>query len=103
MGETGRGLTTRLNEHRRDARNHNRSNAMVLHIETCHRLPDWESAQIIEEGMSKSIRRAMESAHILMEDTSDLKPKFFTWSKTAKIAMKKKTENEQYLLYFIDR
>ena len=33
VGETGRGLKTRLNEHKRDVRNHNTSNAMVLHLE----------------------------------------------------------------------
>ena len=35
IGETGRGLIKRINEHKRDVRNHNRSNAIVLHIEEC--------------------------------------------------------------------
>ena len=47
--ETGRGLNTRLKEHKRDVRNHNRSNAIVLHIEKCQNLPDWNSAHVIEK------------------------------------------------------
>ena len=91
VGETGRGLQTRLKEHRRDVRNHNRSNAMVLHIEQCQRLPDWEGAEVIEEGMSKTIRKAMEAAHILVDNTLNSKPGFFTWSKSAaKIVLKTK-------------
>ena len=66
IGETGRGLNTRLKEHKRDVRNHNRSNAIVLHIEKCQNLPDWNSAHVIEKGMSKSVRKALEAAHMYM-------------------------------------
>ena len=83
VGETGRGLITRINEHKRDVRNHNKSNAIVLHIEECKKLPDWGKALVIEEGMSKSVRKAMEAAHILLDDTLNSKPGFFTWSKSA--------------------
>ena len=90
VGETGRGLTTRLKEHKRDVRNHNTSNAMVLHMEKCHNLPAWDRAHAIEEGMTKSIRKAMEAAHILLDDTLNSKPGFFTWSKSgAKLALKR--------------
>ena len=90
IGETGRGLETRLKEHKRDVRNHNRSNALVLHLEKCENLPAWEKAFVIEHDMSKSIRKAMEAAHIMMEDTMNEKPGFFTWAKTgAKCALLK--------------
>ena len=63
---------------------------MVVHIEECQKLPDWGKAEIIEKGMPKSIRKAMEAAHILLDNTLNLKPGFFTWSKTAaRIVLKK--------------
>ena len=90
VGETGRGLKTRLNEHKRDVRNHNTSNAMVLHLEKCQQFPDWTKAHVIAEGMSKSIRKATEAAYILLDDTLNSKPGFFTWSKSAaKMALKR--------------
>ena len=90
IGETGRGLNIRLNEHKRDVRNHNTSNAMVLHIEKCQRFPDWANAHVIAEGMSKSVRKATEAPHILLDNTLNSKPGFFTWSKSAaKIALKR--------------
>ena len=89
VGETGRGLKIRLNEHKRDVKNHNEANAMVIHIKHCQNLPDWTSAHVIEDGMTKSIRKAMEAAHISLENTLNLKPGFFTWSKSgARIALK---------------
>ena len=91
VGETGRGLATRLKEHKRDVRNHNTSNAMVLHMEKCQKFPAWERAHVIEEGMSKSIRKAMEAAHILLDETLNSKPGFFTWAKSgARLALKVK-------------
>ena len=92
IGETGRGLKTRLTEHKRDVRNHNRSNAIVLHIENCGSLPFWPRAEVIEEGMSKSTRKALEAAHIQLKNTMKERPGFFTWSKAgATIALKRKT------------
>ena len=91
VGETGRGLKTRLQEHKRDVRNHNVSNAMVLHIEKCHNLPAWDSATVMKKGMSKPIRRAMEAAYILLEDTVNIKPGFCSWSRIgAKMVLKNK-------------
>ena len=89
IGETGRGLNTRLKEHKRDVRNHNRSNALVLHIEKCESLPLWEGAEVIEKGMSKTVRKA-NASHICLQDTINEKPGFFTWARSgAKMALKK--------------
>ena len=91
IGETGRGLKTRLQEHKRDVRDHNRSNALVLHIEKCQHLPAWGRAEVIEKGMTKSVRKAVEAAHIGLQDTVNERPGFFTWAKSgAKIALQKK-------------
>ena len=88
IGETGRGLSTRLKEHKRDVRNHETKNALVPHIEKCGRLPDWEKAEVIDQDMEKSVRKAMEAAHILLNDVINIKPGFFTWAKIgAKIAL----------------
>ena len=69
IDQLGRGLGTRLKEHKRDVRNHNRSNTLVLHIEKCEKLPNWEKSEIIEKGITKSIRKALEAAHISLENT----------------------------------
>ena len=74
-------MDVRLKEHKRDVRNHDTKNALVPHIETCGSLPDWERAEVIEKDMQKSIRKAMEAAHILVNDVINIKPGFFTWAK----------------------
>ena len=91
VGETGRGLNVRLKEHKRDVGNHDTKNALVSHIETCGSLPDWERADVIEKDMQKSVRKAMEAAHILLNDVINIQPEFFTWTKVgAKIALNKR-------------
>lgn len=88
IGETGRGLATRLKEHKRDVKNFDTKNALVPHMEECENLPNWSEAVIIQQGMSKSVRKAMEAAHILLDDTINVKSGFFTWAKAgASIAL----------------
>ena len=89
IGETGSGLDTRLKEHKRDVRNHNRQNALVLHLEKCQNLPAWDRAHVSEEGIPNSIRKAMKAADIIFEETLNEKPGFFTWAKYgARMALK---------------
>ncbi len=64
IGETGRGLKTRITEHRRDVLKHNTSNSLVLHIEKCKHLPKWEEAKEIKVGLKKRMRKAIEAALI---------------------------------------
>ena len=88
IGETGRGLTTRLKEHKRDVRNFDTKNALGPHIEQCGSLPNWTRAEVIEQGNTKSVRKAMEAAHILVHDVINVKSGFFTWAKIeAKMAI----------------
>ena len=64
VGETGRGLETRLQEHKRDVRSHNVSNAMMLTLEHRQNLPAWDKAiTVIEDNMCKPIRKAMDAAY----------------------------------------
>lgn len=62
--ETGRGLKTRITEHRRDVSKHNTSNSLVFHIEKCEHLPKWEEAKEIKVGLKKRMRKAVEAALI---------------------------------------
>ena len=63
-GETPRGLKKRITEHKRDFRNHNLSNSLVKHFETCAHLPDWEHAEILKDELSKIGRKTLESSLI---------------------------------------
>ena len=88
IGETGRGLKTRLTEHKRDIRDHRLSNAMVLHMEESDHLPRWDGASVLRECASRQLRRAVEAAFIRLEETTNTRAGFFTLSKyTAKIAL----------------
>ena len=74
IGKAGRDLDTRLKENKRDVRNHTRQNYLVLHLEKCQNLPAWDRAHVIEEGMPESIRKAIEAAHIIFEETLNENP-----------------------------
>ena len=78
MGETGRGLKTRISEHRRDLKNHNMSNALVVHADEAGHLPRWDQAGILEKGIKKDIRKALEAAHIKTRDTLNTRAGFYT-------------------------
>ena len=65
VGETGRGVDVRLKEHRSDVKFHRTSNAIVLHIEECHHLPDWNETKLLEKNVKKRTRKVLEAAHIL--------------------------------------
>lgn len=83
VGETGRGVNVRLKEHKSDVKFHRTSNAIVLHIEQCNHLPDWENTKILEKNMKKSTRKILEAAHIITRDTFNSRNGFITWSSMA--------------------
>ena len=56
VGETHRGLKTRISEHRRDLRHHRLTNSMAIHAEEENHLPNWEAAEAIKTGLSFSVR-----------------------------------------------
>ena len=88
IGESGRGLKTRIAEHRRDVRGHVLSNAIVVHADKSGHLPRWEQAEILEKGMKKNIRRALEAAHIKTKRTYNTRPGFYTLGQaTAELAL----------------
>lgn len=83
VGETGRGVDVRLKEHRNDVKFHRVSNAIVLHIDKCDHLPDWERTRLLEKNIKKSTRKMLEAAHILTRDTFNSRCGFITWSTIA--------------------
>ena len=89
VGETGRGLKTRLQEHKSDVKFHRTSNAIVLHIEECQHLPKWDDTKILERNMKKRKRKCLEAAHIMSRNTFNTRNGFITWSSiAAKLAVK---------------
>ena len=78
----GRGLKTRIAEHRRDMKNHTASNALVAHANKEGHLPRWEKVNILEKGIPKNIRRSLEATHIQSKDTTNTRSGFYTLAQT---------------------
>ena len=83
VGETGRGVKTRLKEHKNYVKFHRTSNAIVLHIEECQSLPKYEETKILEKNMTKRKRKIIEAAHIISRNTFNTRSGFITWASTA--------------------
>ena len=75
IGETGRGLETRLKEHKRDLRNNMEHSAFVVHALNTSHLPNWGGAGILTSCRSKENRKATEAAHIAMNETINIRNK----------------------------
>ena len=80
IGETGRGLVTRLKEHKRDLKNHADHSAFVIHAEKSHHLPNWDGAKILTSCKNKDIRKATEAAYITMNDTINIRVGSMKWA-----------------------
>ena len=81
FGEAGRGLQTRLKEHRADVRHHRTSNALVIHAEHSGHLPNWGGAGVLHSNLEKSERRAIEAAYITVEENINTSAGFFRLAK----------------------
>ena len=81
FGESGRGLQTRLKEHKADVRHHRISNALVIHAERSDHLPDWGGAGVLHSSIDKTARRAIEAAYITVEDNINTSAGFFRLAK----------------------
>ena len=91
IGETGRGLKTRITEHKRDMRGHVLSNAMVVHADKVGHLPRWEHAELLERGIDKEIRKALEAAHIQTKNNVNTRTGFYTMARTtAELALQRR-------------
>ena len=64
IGETYRGAAKRAEEHKRDLRNHQETNAIVQHVDKEGHLPNWAAMTNLCVGLNKRDRQAMEAAYI---------------------------------------
>ena len=83
IGETGRGTKTRFNEHKRDIRNNMEHSAFVIHAEKTSHLPNWGGAGIVASCRNRESRKAIEAAHIAMNETINLRVGSMKWTKSA--------------------
>lgn len=73
IGETHRGLSTRLKEHQRDLRMGNDSNALVVHREQSGHLPKIGEARILKRCPDRTSRRLVESVLIASGDRINIR------------------------------
>ena len=78
IGESYRGLKTRLSEHKRDLKNHKLTNSMVIHAESEDHLPSWDNAKPVKTGMTKRHRKILESALIESVPCTNHRGGFYT-------------------------
>ena len=116
VGETGRGLKTRLAEHKRDVREHRVSNATygpaygevgpfapmggrfnfflkytATHEQVTRSAPPANPTTQLSKYGGKQLRRATEAAYICLMDTTNTRAGFYTLSKcAAKMGLRKK-------------
>ena len=91
VGETGRGVETRIKEHKSDVKFHRTSNAIVVHIEQCQHLPDWEDTRILEKNLKKKTRKILQAAHIASRNTMNSRNGFIALaSGAASIAIRRR-------------
>jgi len=95
-GETGRGLETRLKEHKADLRYHRMSNALVIHAEKESHLPNWSSAAVVCSNLTKTERRALEATFISTEPTTNTSIGFFkTAAPVARLIQRKMSSSKK--------
>ena len=83
FGETGRSLNTRLREHKNDLQHLTSTNAMVSHLNKTGHIPKFKEAKTLHQGLYKSTRKALESAHISCQMNHNQKAGSFIWSHLA--------------------
>ena len=85
IGETGRGMTTRFKEHKRDLRNHMEHSAFVLHAQRTNHLPNWDGAGALAFCNNRENRKATEAAYIATNETINTRAGFMKWAKSAAV------------------
>ena len=87
-GETGRGMETRIREHKADLRYHRPSNAFVAHVDEAGHLPNWSDATSIK-NLTKSQRKVIEAAFIAEGNTLNTSTGFFRLASVAATLIRK--------------
>ena len=94
-GETGRGLKTRIREHRNDLRNHRETKAIVIHADREGHLPDWNNAEALHSNLTKTERWLIEAAYIRTEEVTNVSQGFFKLHTSIAERVKKKVRNDR--------
>ena len=81
IGESSLGIDKRTKDHRNDVRNHRTSNSLVVHIDSHNHLPNWQGIEIIQKGLTKSIRKTVEAAYINTNETINHRDGFVSLSR----------------------
>ena len=81
IGETFRGLNTRLREHKYDMRCYNENNAIVMHRFDTGHTADWDNAKMIKYERDVLVRRCFESSYISTCKNFNQNNGFFTIAK----------------------
>lgn len=76
FGETGRGLRTRIREHRNDLKNYRTTKAIVMHADKEGHLPKWNEATALHSNLTKKERWLIEAAYIQTEKVLNVSPGF---------------------------
>ena len=76
-GESGRDVSTRINEHKRDLRAHRTSNSLVMHVDEQGHLPDWDGAKVLHKGLGKGERKLTEAAYICSNRSTNHREGFY--------------------------
>jgi len=69
IGQTGRRLTDRLNEHKRAVNNKNQSNAVAKHVSETNHQPDFNNIKIVQKEKNIGVRILLESYTIAANAT----------------------------------
>lgn len=67
-------------EHKRDVVRHDSSNSLVIHIDKCNHLPEWQAAIEIKTESEKRMRRATEAALITKREDTNHREGFVRWT-----------------------
>ena len=89
-GETGRGLLTRVREHKAELRYHRPSSAFVAHVDDKGHLPNWSDAASLDRNFTKGQRKIVEAAFISSGNTLNTSPGFFRLSSFAATLIRRK-------------
>ena len=82
-GETARGMDKRLYEHKGDVRAHRTSNSLVVHIDECDHLPNWETSETLHKCLKKKGRKIVEAAYICIKENVNNRDSFINLAKAA--------------------
>ena len=83
-GETARGMSKRLYAHKGDVRAHRTSNLLVVHIDECGHLPNWEASEALHKCLKKKRRKIAEAAYICIKENINNRDGFINLAEAAR-------------------